>query len=208
MFSLQRVLGKEEKIFGLLEASALEARNSVQALVRISKALDEPLVLDEFVRLRQLDKKITEEIGSATYTIFVTALDREDIEELSEALYKIPKMVDKFTRRLLGSPRNVRATDFSKQTDLLGRATDVVVEMIRMLRKEDLGQIRDWDERLQSIEGQADRQMLQLHGELFNRPREILEIIALKDLYEHLEKVIDRCRDAGSVIVRIALKNS
>ena len=42
MFSLQRLLGKEDKFFGLLEASAEEARTSVQALVRLSKALDKP----------------------------------------------------------------------------------------------------------------------------------------------------------------------
>ena len=207
MFSLQRILGQEEKIFGLLEASAEEARNSVRALVRISKALDEPLVLDEFARLRWLDKKITEQISSAAYMIFVTVLDREDIDELSRALYKIPKIVDKFTERLLLSPRNVRATDFSKQLDLLDRATDVVVEMVRTLRKENLGHIQELNESLQSIESQADQQMLELYGELLNHPREILEVIALKDLYEHLEKIIDRCRDAGSVIARIALKN-
>jgi len=207
MFSLQRILGQEEKIFGLLEASAEEARNSVRALVRISKALDEPLVLDEFARLRWLDKKITEQISSAAYMIFVTVLDREDIDELSRALYKIPKIVDKFTERLLLSPRNVRATDFSKQLDLLDRATDVVVEMVRTLRKENLGHIQELNESLQSIESQADQQMLELYGELLNHPREILEVIALKDLYEHLEKIIGRCRDAGSVIARIALKN-
>ncbi len=40
MFSLQRLLGKEDKFFTLLEASAEEARTSVQALVKLSKRLD------------------------------------------------------------------------------------------------------------------------------------------------------------------------
>jgi uncharacterized protein Yka (UPF0111/DUF47 family) len=30
--------------------------------------------------------------------------------------------------------------------------------------------------------------------------------MALKDLYELLEKVIDRCRDAGNVVTHIVLK--
>ena len=206
MFSLQKLLGQEEKIFALLEASAQEARNSVQALVKISKSLNDTLVLDEFARLRQLDKKITQEISSAAYTVFVTTLDREDIDALSGALYKIPKMVDKFTERLLLSPPGVRAVNFSRQIELLEEATDVVVEMVRTLRKEDLRKISHLNEQLQSVEAQADEQMLELHRELFNRPRDILEIIALKDLYEQLEKVIDRCRDAGSMIARVALK--
>jgi len=42
MFSLQRLLGKEDKFFDLLEASAAQARSSVQTLVRLSGALGEP----------------------------------------------------------------------------------------------------------------------------------------------------------------------
>src|SRR5262245_884810 len=85
MFSLQKLLGKEDKFFNLLEASAQEARTSVQALVKLSKSFDQPVVLDEFVHSRRKDKEITREISAAVYTTFVTALEREDIEDLSTA---------------------------------------------------------------------------------------------------------------------------
>ena len=32
--------------------------------------------------------------------------------------------------------------------------------------------------------------------------------LLLKDLYELLERIIDRCRDAGNVVTHIVLKNS
>ena len=35
-----------------------------------------------------------------------------------------------------------------------------------------------------------------------------LKAMAMRDLYDLLEKVIDRCRDAGNVITQIVLKNS
>jgi uncharacterized protein Yka (UPF0111/DUF47 family) len=208
MFSLQKVLGKEEEIFRLLEASATEARNSVQALVRVSQTLDENLVVSEFARLRQIDKKITEQISGAAYTLFVTVLDREDIEELSVALYKIPKMVDKFAEKLLVCPKEVRKVDFSVQIGLLERSADVVVEMVRALRKEDLKEIQTLDVKLHSLEAEADHKMVELYRQLFNNHRPALEVIALKDLYEQLEKAIDRCGNAGSVITHIGLKNS
>ena len=119
MFSLQKLLGKEDKFFTLLEASAEEARGSVQALVKLSKDLDQPVALDEFSYARRKDKQITKEISTAVYTTFITALEREDIEELSNALYKIPKTVEKFTERVLMSPQHVRGIDFSKQISLL-----------------------------------------------------------------------------------------
>lgn len=209
MFSLQRLLGKEDKFFTLLEASAQEARSSVQALVKLSKALDQPVIMDDFVLSRRKDKQITREISAAVYSTFITALEREDIEELSNALYKIPKTVEKFSERALLAPQYVRGIDFSKQISLLERATDLVCQMVKTLRHEmDLELIKDLNEKLQYLEGEADKHIMSLYKNLFNGGHEPIQVIVLKDLYELLEKIIDRCRDAGNVISRIILKNS
>jgi hypothetical protein len=181
----------------------------VQALVKLSKSLDQPVAVDEFAYTRQKDKQITREISTAVYTTFITALEREDIEDLSNALYKIPKMIDKFTTRLLATPQHVRGIDFSKQISLLERATDIVLELVKSLRKGmDLEKVKDLNDKLQFLESEADTHMMSLYKELFNGKHEPLQVIALKDLYEQLEKVIDRCRDAGNVIAHIALKHS
>lgn len=209
MFSLQRILGKEDKFFSLLEASAQEAHTSVQALVKLSKALDQPKVLDDLIHSRRKDKQITQEISAAVYTTFVTALEREDIESLSTALYKIPKTVEKFCERVMLAPHFVHGIDFSTQISLLERATDVVVEMVRALRNDmDLERVKDLNEKLQYLEGEADKHMMVLYKDLLGGRHEPLQVIALKDLYELLEKVIDRCRDVGNVISHIVLKNS
>src|SRR5438445_10026045 len=209
MFSLQRILGKEDKFFSLLESSAQEARTSVQALVKLSNSLDQPVVLDDFAHSRRKDKEITKEISAAVYTTFVTALEREDIEALSNALYKIPKTVEKFSERVLLAPQFIRGIDFSTQISLLERATDVVLEMVKALRRGmDLERVKDLNEKLQYLEGEADKHMMVLYKDLFGGRHEPLQVIALKDLYELLEKVIDRCRDVGNVISHIVLKNS
>jgi uncharacterized protein len=209
MFSLQKLLGKEDKFFNLLEASAEEARSSVQALVKLSTELDKPVVLDEFTYSRRKDKRITQEISAAVYTTFITALEREDIEELSNALYKIPKTVEKFSERILLAPRLASGIDFSKQINLLERATEIVLELVKSLRSGmDLDKVKDLNDKLQFLEGEADKHMMVLYKDLFSGKHDPIQVIALKDLYELLEKVIDRCRDAGNVIAHIALKNS
>lgn len=209
MFSLQKLLGKEDKFFGLLEASAEEARTSVQALVKLTQDLDRPVPLDEFSYARRKDKLITREISAAVYTTFVTAIEREDIEDLSNALYKIPKTVEKVSERLLVAPQFVRGIDFSKQISLLERATGIVVELVRSLRDGmNLERVKELNDKLQFLEGEADKHIMALYKDLFSGKHEPLQVIALKDLYELLEKIIDRCRDAGNVIAHIALKNS
>jgi uncharacterized protein len=44
--------------------------------------------------------------------------------------------------------------------------------------------------------------------DLFHGEYDTKQIIFLRDLYELLEKVIDRCRDAGNIILQVVLKYS
>ena len=129
MFSIQKLIGGDEIFFELLEKSADEARESVQLLVRLLAA-PSANSLDDFALLRKKDKRITEEISERLTTTFVTPLEREDIEALSNALYKIPKTLEKFGERLLLCPERVRRVDFSRQAGLLERAADVVLMAI------------------------------------------------------------------------------
>ncbi len=195
--------------FELLESSAQEAHNSVQSLVKLSASLDKPEALAEFSAARRKDKQITRRITEAVYTTFVTALEREDIESLSNALYKIPKTLEKFAQRCLLAPDQVRGVNFSPQTDLLEKATNTVLEMVKSLRGGvNLDRTKELNERLQQLEGEADDAIMALYKDLFSGKHDAIKIIVLKDLYELLEKVIDRCRDAGNVISHIVLKNS
>jgi uncharacterized protein Yka (UPF0111/DUF47 family) len=63
------------------------------------------------------------------------------------------------------------------------------------------------NDRLQSIESEADRLMLELYRDLYNSD-DALKFMLRRDLFEILEKAIDRCRDVGNVIYHVVLKNS
>ena len=123
MFSLQRLLGKQDKFFDLLEASSQESRTSVQALIRFMQNPDQLKTLDEFILSRRKEKKINDEISEALCITFVTALEREDIEALSIALYKIPKTVEKIAERILIAPHLFTGLDMTRQVRLLEKAT-------------------------------------------------------------------------------------
>jgi uncharacterized protein len=209
MFSLQKLLGRDDVFFDLLEKSAEEARESVRLLVRL---LGSPgsggASLDEFALLRKKDKRITEELSTRLTQTFVTPLEREDIEALSNALYKIPKTLEKFGERLVLSRHLVGAADFSRQVQLLESAIDTVQQLVKHLRESKLDVVKEQNDRLQYLEGEADKLMMELLRGLYSGESDPIRVIALKDLYELLEKVIDRCRDAGNIIFHIVLKNS
>ena len=209
MFSLQRLLGKEDTFFDLLEASAQESRSSVQALIRFMKNQDELKTLDEFVMSRRKEKKINDKISEALCTTFVTALEREDIEALSVALYKIPKTMEKIGERILLAPNLFKGVDLTRQVTMLEKATDTLVTMIHELRRNvNLEKIRTLNDQLQVLEGEGDKLILEELKKLYSGSHDGIKVVFLKDIFELIEKVFDRCRDAGNVINHIVLKNS
>ena len=209
MFSLQRLLGKEDKFFDLLEASAQESRTSVQALIRFIRNPDELKSLDEFILSRRKEKKINEQISEALCTTFVTALEREDIEALSVALYKIPKTILKIGERILLAPHLFKGFDLTRQIVMLEKATDTVLKMIQELRRGvNMETIKACNDQLQVVEGEGDKLILELLRYIYSGQHDPIKAVFMKDIFELLEKVLDRCRDAGNVINHIVLKNS
>ena len=212
MFSLQKLLGHDQKFFDLLEASAQQADSSVHHLVALLARLekhDSPQSIAEFVSSRRKDKQITQELTEQLCKTFVTPLEREDIQALAASLYKIPKTVEKIGERILICPGDLHGRDFQKHLELLDQAAEAVLAMVKELRKgTDAATAREMNSRLQTIEGDADKLELELLRDLYHGDYEAKQIIFLRDLYELLEKVIDRCRDAGNIILQVVLKYS
>jgi uncharacterized protein Yka (UPF0111/DUF47 family) len=212
MFSIQKLLGHETRFFDLLEASAQQADNSVHHLVDLLAKLDNndlPQTLEVFAQSRREDKRITQELTEQLSKTFITPLEREDIQALAAVLYKIPKTVEKIGERVLICPGDLKGRSFGKHVDLLDDAAEAVVAMVRQLRGgTDIATAREMNAKLQAIEGEADNLELDLLRDLYHGDYNAKQMIFLRDLFELLEKVIDRCRDAGNVILQIVLKHS
>jgi uncharacterized protein Yka (UPF0111/DUF47 family) len=209
MFSIQKFFSHDAKFFDLLEASADECLALTGLLVDLLKDRSHPHPLHEFALARGKDKNITERINQELVNTFVTGLEREDIETLSYAMYRICKTIEKFAERFNLAPHRLAGVDFTQQVELMQRATETLSQMVRLLRKmPTLETIKEMNDRLQGIEGEADDVMLDLLREVYGGKYEALQAMMVRDLYDLLEKVIDRCRDAGNVILHIVYKNS
>jgi uncharacterized protein len=212
MISIGRLLGHDQKFYDLLEASAQQADTSVHHLVDLLAKIDNKSSapdLAAFAQSRREDKRITQELTEELTKTFITPLDREDIQELAASLYKIPKTVEKIGERMLICPQDLPKPTFARQVQLLDRAAETVLAMVKQLRKGmNVGTAREMNAKLQTIEGDADELELELLRDLYQGNYDAKHIIFLRDLYELLEKVIDRCRDAGNVILQVVLKHT
>ena len=209
MISLQKYFSHDAKFYDLLEASADETRALTDLLVQLLKERKQSRSLDDFAFERDKDKRITEQISEELVNTFITGLEREDIETLSYSMYRICKVIEKFAERYNLAPERLSSIDFMQQVVLMQRATETLARMVRLLRKmPPLETVKAMNDQLQSIESEADEVMLNLLRDVYGGEFEPLQALMLRDLYDLLERAIDRCRDCGNAISHIVLKNS
>ena len=84
---------------------------------------------------RRKDKEITQELTEQLCKTFITPLEREDIQALAAALYKIPKTVEKIGERIVIFPGELHGRSFTKHLELLDQAAETVLAMVKELRK-------------------------------------------------------------------------
>ena len=210
---IKRIIGRDERFFDLFESSAAEAKAAVAIMAHLMDTLDTAThekQLEELASAKRKDKRITQEISELMCKTFVTPLDREDIEALSNALYKIPKSASKISDRLLICPLapQTRAI-IRRQIKLLEDAVDTVGDFVKILRDTpDVEKAMDYNDKLHKIEGEADKLMVELLKSLYSGAQDMRSALAIKDITDMLEKAVDRCRDSGNIVFQIILKHS
>ena len=208
MFSLQTIFGQGKQFFALLDEQAEAALDATRALHEMLRETDRVHALDAFKLARQRERDASDKISQALVDSFIVPIEREDIEALGSALYKIPKQVERFADRFVLAQHRLDHIDFAPRAAMLEKAAAVVVEMVHELRRLRLEPMKQLNDKLRVIENEADRLILELHRDIYSGNLEAGEMFLLKEFFEILEKAIDRCREAGVVAYEIALKNS
>lgn len=208
MFSLQTIFGQGKQFYTLLEEAAVAAHDSTKALHAMLRESAGQPALDAFKLARQRERTASEKISQELVNSFITPIEREDIEALGSALYKIPKQVEKFADRYSLALQHLHGIDFAPRAAMLEQAAGVVVDMVRQLPALKLEPMKAQSDRLRAIENEADRLMLELYRDIYSGRLDHLQMFLLKEFFEILEKAIDRCREAGVVAYEIVLKNS
>ena len=208
MFSLQTIFGSGKQFYILLDEAAVAASDAAKALHSMLREADRQPALDAFKLARLRERAASDKISQALVDSFMTPIEREDIEALGSALYKIPKQIEKFADRYSLATTHLEHIDFAPRAAMLEQAAGVVVEMVADLRHMNLDRMTALNEKLRSLENEADRLMLELYRDIYSGRLDNLQMFLLKEFFEILEKAIDRCREAGVVAYQIVLKNS
>jgi uncharacterized protein Yka (UPF0111/DUF47 family) len=183
MFSLQTIFGQGKQFYALLDEAADAAHESTKALHEMLREPKRTHALDAFKLARQRERTASDKISQALVDSFITPIEREDIEALASALYKIPKQVERFADRYALARHRLDDIDFAPRAAMLEQAAGVVVEMVKELHKLRLEPMKALNDRLRVLEAEADRLILELHRDIYSGHLDASEMFLLKEFF-------------------------
>ena len=156
------------------------------------------------LRSKDIAAQITQELCLS----YITPFDRDDIQEFAGTLYKIPKLIEKVRERLDIHGISQSDGDFARQIDVIMAEAHAMRDITdHLVKKPDSRKVQDNVTVLYDLEYKGDAILGELLGKLFREEQEARELILRKDIYDMLEKIIDRYRDAAGVALQIVLKH-
>ncbi len=204
-----RLLPKEEKYFDLFNQMAVHIK---ECTLLLKKLFQEPekhsYYADQIKKIEHACDEITHAIISKLNQTFITPIDREDIHAIASDLDDIVDRIEYASRRVdlfkVGQP-----TEFAlKMSDVLIRLSEQLEIAVQGLAKNDYKGIQDSLIAIHTLENEGDAIHYQAIGHLFSEEKDAINLIKWKEIYEKLERSIDKCEDVANTIEGVMLKNA
>jgi uncharacterized protein Yka (UPF0111/DUF47 family) len=210
--AVAKLLPKEDKFYTLIGALAEQARQCAGHLQNYVRSTDDTAkkqAVKAINECRAASKKLSADVTKELCLTFITPFDREDIQDFTFSLYKIIKTIKKICDRMEVYKITNERGDFSRQSDLIVQEAEAMEDMVKeLIGGHHNDRIIAKANVLHELENTGDNILGELLGDLFRDENDIKKLILKKDIYDMLEKVIDRYRDTAAVALQIVLKHS
>ena len=206
---LRGILPKEYAFFDFFEE--MTATNIVisEVFIRMVEGKqDMQSAANEIRRLERQNDKAVHSCTDLLHRTFITPIDREDIFDLMKALDGFADNVHAAAYRL--SHYNISeifndTIEFAKIMNTGIIELDIAVKGLRKIKHTSV--IRDKCLTIHELENDSDDILRKAVSNLFLQ-NDILLLIKWKEIFERLEKAVDRLERAASVIETILIANS
>ncbi len=202
-----RLIPRESKFFEMfaeLSRNITEGARLLQDILQHSREADSRVQQLQEIEHRADD--ITHSIITKLNQSFITPFDREDIHRLASSLDDVLDFVNAAAVRLnmyrivdpppasaeLAGLIVQQSEELARGVSLLQNNQNVLAHCVEVNR----------------LENEADRVSRKAIAELFEREKDPIQLIKIKELYEVLENATDKAEDAANVLEGVALKSA
>ncbi len=203
-----RLLPKEEKYYELFNRLVSHLSECAQRQQKLFEDFDNRVeYADQIKQLEHVCDDLTHDIVKRLNQTFITPIDREDIHSLATGLDDIVDAID-YTARRVVLYRVEQSTDHArKMSDVLVRLVAKLEEAVNSLESDGQRVLQDCVE-IHTLESEGDSYHHEAVEKLFSEERDPIVILKMKEIYEKMERTIDKCEDVANVLEAIVLKNA
>ena len=193
-------------------ACAEYACQAARLLDEVMRGFDPARISEAVEAMHKIETAADEknhEISDALLTAFITPIEREDIDILSDALDVVVDRIEGVLHRMyFCNIQEIRpsALEMSKK---IVTACDQMLELVREFPQFKRSKsLRNHIIAINSIEEEADHIFIESMRELHVNETDPLTVIAWRDVYTFLEYCADSCEHVAGTIDAILIKNS
>ena len=206
------LLPREDRFFDLFARHSDAVAAGAKALREMLEGGDAVTSNYKTVMDREQDADdVTREVLIAVRRTFITPFDRGDVKDLITSMDNTIDQMQKTAKTIMLFDQRSFTPQQKEMAEVIVKCAALVQEAMPLLASinSNAGRVSEISEQLSQLEGRAD----ELHDtglrELYraNQPSNSMAFFIGVEIYDHLEKVVDRFDDVGNEISGIVIEN-
>lgn len=209
-----RLMPKEGKYFDLFNTHAELITQGGKALSGLIGALvDTPERASAFAEEIDILERKADEITHSTlaqlHTSFITPFDRDEIHQLINGMDNILDVIQDVAESVALYDIQRVSPDAKAIAEVTEKCCASVESVVKLLHSmNNAPAILKFCHEINELESDVDRMLREAMSKVFREEPDVRQVIKLKEIYEILESVTDRCKDVAGTIEAIVLENS
>lgn len=203
------IIPQQKHFYDLLEQQADTVLEGAVALVDMAKNFENVAAKrDKIKDIESRGDNIVHTIMDELAKTFVTPFDHDDLSELTSRLDDILDFIEAASHRMWSYEIKTVPPDMVKLAEVILASAKEVNHAVKDLRNiNKRNEILQHCIEINRLENVGDDIQHTSVAALF-KTKDAVEIMKLKEIFEHLEEATDKCEDAADVIKDVFMKNS
>lgn len=206
------IMPKEGGFFDLFEAHAKTICGGAGALRELLDGGERvPELCAQIARHEEAADAVTRDVMLAVRRTFITPFDRSDIRNLIGSMDDAVDQMHKTAKAVTLFEVRAFEPDMARLGDIIVRAADLTAEAVPLLRqmKANASRLNGLTEEITRLEEESDHLYDQGMQALFRGParKDPMAFIVGGEIYDHLEKVVDRLEDVANRISGVLIEH-
>ena len=203
-----RLLPREEKFYGLFLKQVEIISEADRLLLDGVRAGNARMagVATEINVLENKGDEVIHEIFTRLNQTFITPIDPEDIHNISTALDNVLDGMEDTAHRLVSYHIKTIPPNLVALSEIVASCARALKAAFQALERG--GSVMEHCIEINRLENEGDLIGRSAVVELFDKEKDPITLIKLKEIYDFIEATIDSCEDVADVLQGVVVKNS